>query len=154
MAKLSLPYRSARDLLCFKNAKQNKHLVKHIMDALFEWGQKDDALDIVSFCAWYGIPYSTLTGYITKWPDLEVVYQHIKLKIGVRRTSKKLTDDIHLFHLMKTHHMYHPEYAQAKKEQDELGLKKKNNEDTEKNFYFEGIKIDSVKKVDEEDIAE
>ena len=81
-------------------------------EELFEWSQKDNALSLGQFCLERGMTTGVLRKLCKAHEDLEYVYELTKQAIGVRREEMAISKNGDGTVLIKTMHLYHPEWAE------------------------------------------
>jgi len=118
-------FTSSSDLMSWRTAKPTKEWIQEFADLLLEWAQQEDALDLIDFYSYHGIPEGTFYDWIDKYESLKVAHKMTMRMLGARKqrlaTFKKYGTNENV--ITRTLFQYHPDWKVSHEEEKAMRSK-------------------------------
>ena len=93
---------------------------KRLTNTMLIWADQEKPLEIMEFCIKYRIPYSTLRDLVRQYPDIEKVYNEVKLMIACNRRVGSMRKQLDANSAYRDMHVLDPEWHFVNKYQADL----------------------------------
>lgn len=106
------PYRTAKEVLSWRQLIPNPAFYEHLSDHLLEWVELETSISITEFLYGYGMSWQTFNRWVKTDENLKEVYDIVREKIGSRREQLAIYKDHNCDAntLQKTLRNYDPEW--------------------------------------------
>lgn len=121
-SKSGSPLNSFKDFMSHDSGYTTEKEVNNLCQDLIEWAQREDAETFLGFYKFYGIPRTTFDNRVHAWPQLskakEIARDMIAERLQRKSFHKEYECDFKV--VQPIMRMYHHEYQDAWKEEQEL----------------------------------